>query len=912
VSKARKTGDIHGHKKQVFIIALGLFILSCILYGNTLQNGYNIDDALVTKNHPLTSQGISAIPKIFQSPYYFDEAGYAFDYRPVVSSSFALEHGIFGESPTTSHGINVCLYGLTGVLLFFLLRLLMRKDDPNKVWFPALISLLFLVHPLHTEVVNSIKSRDELLALFFGLLATYLFVYGKGRRATWAWYALGTGVFTMGLMSKLSVLSFAVLIPMSLVLFRKVGWKAVVATSLPLTVVSLALLPPLSTTMLIQIGLGFLLLPLVILLLQKAPKLQSKLSFGNQDFPYSTLQLLSLILLLSSAAWSIAAPLSPFSILALWIAIGLSLLAFAHSKFIDWILIGAYVLIAVATMPYLNHKLLTVGSLYGLFFLFGTREHSLGGKWWVHALWVALVGAYLVITGSPATLVLLIVTAALLWLGRSKKVPKAAIISIVASFGLAGYMGFEQSYQAMSTFLSLGLFVAALQQPALSKRANPVAFGLITLIGIMVLLLLQQTAPAAPSNQSETAAVEQQVPEEDRSKRVLEFSENPIPYQAPHKRLPTALNISKQYLQLMVWPAPLRFYYGYNMVPILEWSSPKAWIGLLLLLGLGLLAVSAIFWDDWVAWGSILLLLSLGQFSNYLIPLPGIIGERFMYIGSLGFVVLIVQLIYLALQKWQLTSSRGVKRIAILLGLGFLAVTAFYVIQRNRHWKDTLTLYRHDIAHLSKSAKAHQLLAAELLKESEKIRDINQQNTTLTEAATHFKACVAIYPDFPYAYFDLGTTQMKLGQYEEAQRSTEKSLEVDLYNPQAKFQLALIHELKEESPLAVEDYRATIADEPNMLEAYLNLSTLLFRIGDYEEGLQVSYRALEKWPEYPQLLVNIGNALAQNSAFSEAAIYFARALQQSPGERALIEKIVYCYQQISRPDLAQPYLNQLQ
>jgi len=42
--------------------------------------------------------------------------------------------------------------------------------------FRLLVTLIFLAHPVHTEVVNNIKCRDELLAFFFGLLAVYYFL----------------------------------------------------------------------------------------------------------------------------------------------------------------------------------------------------------------------------------------------------------------------------------------------------------------------------------------------------------------------------------------------------------------------------------------------------------------------------------------------------------------------------------------------------------------------------------------------------------------------------------------------------------------------------------------------------------------------------------------------------------------
>src|SRR5690606_6143813 len=123
-----------------------------------------MDDVMVTKNHKLTSQGLSAIGEIFTSPYYSDAMGYAYGYRPMVHLSFALEHDIFGETPGAGHFINVILFALS-VILFF--KLLVKWLGEKNIMYAAIATVLFAVHPIHTEVVASLKNRDEILAFLF-------------------------------------------------------------------------------------------------------------------------------------------------------------------------------------------------------------------------------------------------------------------------------------------------------------------------------------------------------------------------------------------------------------------------------------------------------------------------------------------------------------------------------------------------------------------------------------------------------------------------------------------------------------------------------------------------------------------------------------------------------------------------
>jgi hypothetical protein len=81
------------------------------------------------------------------------------------------------------------------------------------------ITLLFVVHTIHTEVVCSIKNRDELLGMIFGLLSiknSLSFVGGNKRS-----YIVFPLCFLAALMSKVTMISFVFIIPAILVLFRK-------------------------------------------------------------------------------------------------------------------------------------------------------------------------------------------------------------------------------------------------------------------------------------------------------------------------------------------------------------------------------------------------------------------------------------------------------------------------------------------------------------------------------------------------------------------------------------------------------------------------------------------------------------------------------------------------------------------
>jgi len=198
---------------------LFVFLFACLLYVNTIPNEYNLDDELVTRNHRTTSKGFKGVSEIINSYYYEDEMGYKYGYRPVTHISFAIEHQIFGENPHISHAINVLLYALLCLTIYFLTQ----KLAPDKGAFLALIvALIFAVHPLHTEVVASIKNRDEILSLLFMVCSLKIALFAKGRvgwKSETFYWLLALSCFVSGLLAKQSIVVSAFLIPMATLWF---------------------------------------------------------------------------------------------------------------------------------------------------------------------------------------------------------------------------------------------------------------------------------------------------------------------------------------------------------------------------------------------------------------------------------------------------------------------------------------------------------------------------------------------------------------------------------------------------------------------------------------------------------------------------------------------------------------------
>lgn len=222
-------------RKNIYLL---FFFLVFLFYGNSLRNKYALDDNFVTvtnapergmekaykPDNELVAQGIKGIPKIWKSRYAHDGEG-SFDYRPLVTTTYAIEYSIFGQNPFISHLLNLLLYFLC-VCVVYKTILALFSAQSYKESLAFICAFIFLIHPLHTEAVDNIKSRDELLSFIFSMLALiYSFrTFDKFNAKD----LLLTALFLLlGMFSKrTSILAFIV-IPMSLYFFRSVNAKKI-------------------------------------------------------------------------------------------------------------------------------------------------------------------------------------------------------------------------------------------------------------------------------------------------------------------------------------------------------------------------------------------------------------------------------------------------------------------------------------------------------------------------------------------------------------------------------------------------------------------------------------------------------------------------------------------------------------
>jgi len=192
-------------------------IIAFALYANTITHDYALDDWGAITNNQFVQEGFKGIPQLLKVDlWHFGNLTLGY-YRPLSLITFAIEHELFDNSPHISHFINILLFSFTG---FMLCLLLMELFSGYNTSFAFLISLLFIAHPIHTEVVANLKSRDELMS-FLGVVSVLFIMFRYSESTKKKYFIASLVIYYLAMLSKETAMTGVVLLPATLYFFKQ-------------------------------------------------------------------------------------------------------------------------------------------------------------------------------------------------------------------------------------------------------------------------------------------------------------------------------------------------------------------------------------------------------------------------------------------------------------------------------------------------------------------------------------------------------------------------------------------------------------------------------------------------------------------------------------------------------------------
>jgi tetratricopeptide (TPR) repeat protein len=180
-----------------------------------LQGQLIWDDLYLARDNPLIKSPL-LILETFR--HYLFPDSYAGHYRPLQNISYIFDYLIWNSESYGYHLSNVLWHVGSGVLLYFLLKELLRSlgaewlaksggnlSQPVSARLSTaafLFALLWVVHPVHSAAVDYISGRADSLAFFFACAGWLLYIQARKMPQPW----LRSGLYALATLSGLFML----------------------------------------------------------------------------------------------------------------------------------------------------------------------------------------------------------------------------------------------------------------------------------------------------------------------------------------------------------------------------------------------------------------------------------------------------------------------------------------------------------------------------------------------------------------------------------------------------------------------------------------------------------------------------------------------------------------------------------
>jgi len=191
------------------ILYIILAVISFGIYANSLDNDFVFDDESVIVGYaPL--QDLSSIPKFFTAEEGFHKVIGRY-YRPVVSTTYALDYAIWGLKPYGFHLTNIIIHTIATLLLLLILIKLFSEYKYGQISsFSG--ALIFAVHPIHTEAISWVSGRtDSLVTLFIFLSFLFYIKYLESENSN-KYLIISLFAYLLALLSKEMAVTFPVIL----------------------------------------------------------------------------------------------------------------------------------------------------------------------------------------------------------------------------------------------------------------------------------------------------------------------------------------------------------------------------------------------------------------------------------------------------------------------------------------------------------------------------------------------------------------------------------------------------------------------------------------------------------------------------------------------------------------------------
>jgi Tfp pilus assembly protein PilF len=301
------------------------------------------------------------------------------------------------------------------------------------------------------------------------------------------------------------------------------------------------------------------------------------------------------------------------------------------------------------------------------------------------------------------------------------------------------------------------------------------------------------------------------------------------------------------------------------MIPVTGWGNLQVMVSFVIHLGLFVYAVRKLREKHILSFAILYYFIAIAAYSNVVTPVAGIVGERFLFNASLGFVIASVYLIFRIFRTEPRSLTIEFNERAKIVVIFFLLLIPLTVmtIQRNSEWHSLGELYESDIKYLEKSVRANVQYAE--FRMGEIYRDPEYRlNGTVYEPVqqviiSHFLTALKLYPDDYTTLNDLGEAYTNLSSKVDSgivflKKATALRPELQ----PAWMNMAMAYHKQNKLDSAISCYERVLKINPGALTAVLKMADLYNEKGEFGRAVKMNEAVMKSYPNLDIPYFNIG------------------------------------------------------
>lgn len=434
------------------------------------------------------------------------------------------------------------------------------------------------------------------------------------------------------------------------------------------------------------------------------------------------------------------------------------------------------------------------------------------------------------------------------------------------------------------TFVGVLLLVAYFKN---SERIKPyLKFGLPVLGGVVLIAIRYYVYSDSVFENNATKLLESFQYKEDG------FAGNPLlDAKGMMIILPNVFNILMKDFGLMLFPITLVHDYGFSHSTVVGWSNPLVIFSVLFHLGLIFVIIREFKKKSVLLFGILFYFITLSVYLHIIQVGPDYMGERFLFIPSLGFIIAIVALIERISNASFNTDAEPIwknGKAKIALGiLGLLFVMGFVkTLNRNKAWENNTTLFEADIVALDDCGRTQYNYALLLHEEYYK----NQLPSKQEKILYHYRRAVEISDRSMKPMLDLGNAYMEFGQVEKGKAIFEKAVAAHEGLALPLLQLGKYYLSQEQYPEAIAKFEK--AEEKSKIPAVYHYKAICyFKMNALDKAISSLEQGEKYEPDTADYFVFMSDLYAANKQKDKALKAIQKANKMLPNDSNIQSKL---------------------